>query len=253
MSRKHVAGCLVAVALLLGAQAALAATPAPASAALPATLEAALQNPGPAAGAWAFTMTTRVMKDGAALTTETVRVDPAKPQGQRCIVVAATDSDGKTRRDEVGKSCTSEDDLPTYAWLAKHLRDAKVTALRETAEGAEFRVEPKPGSGLQFSGANLDISGDDLHDLVGTAHVIKVGAGAPYVDRLRLSMAKPQGNSLARVHKLELDYRYAVDPATGARIPTAFDLAVLVRFIGLLDLDTKVEQRFADIRQATPR
>jgi hypothetical protein len=254
MRRMKVLTCTLLVTLLPGAQGAIAATPAAAPVALPATLEAALQNVGPGAdGNWAFTMTTRVMKDGAALTTETVRVDPTKPQGQRCLVVAATDSEGKTKRDEVNKACKSENELPTYAWLARLLREAKVSTLRETADGAEFKVEPKPGSGIRLEGANFQISGDDIKDLAGTAHVTRTASGALYVDRLRLRMPQAAGSVLARVQKFEIDYHYAADPAGGAPLPTTFDMSALVRFIGLLDLDTRIEQRFSDVRRVTPR
>lgn len=241
------AGVLGILVQAAGGAAAPATPTAPA--ALPPALEAALQGAeGETEAGWAYTQSIRVFRSGELVESRTVRIDPGQPADRRCVVLHATGEKGAADADKQDSACADDHDFPSYARLAEMIRDGKVTPVAGGAQGANFRLEPRPGRTLRMTGVDVQISSDETDDLTGTAHVAQAGE-ATWVDRLRLGLPGARGNAVARLHQLDLDYHYARDAATGMRLPAAFDIALRLTLVGLWTLDIRVEQRFSDFRK----
>lgn len=219
----------------------------------PAVIEAALAGAElDTVDGWAFrrTRTTRAGGDLAEVTV--TRFDPARPAGERCTEAEldlATDDTGAGEE----RPCEEAPERPLYGELRELLLDAHYEPLSATDEVAQFRIRPGDETrGFKMGGVDVQFDDGDAKRLVGSVSVRLVGAGAPYVEQVLLGLEEPAGKLVARLSRLDIEYRYAPDPATGVKLIRSFDVGLDLRLFGMFNVSTDVQMAFDEYRPAAP-
>lgn len=152
--------------------------------------------------------------------------------------------DDEVQTEHVDPKKEPKKSLPSYADLRNVIgADAHVVGRDAGRTTYAFTTRHVPRAFAQAGTVSLDVDDKDDDEVFdGKAEVVADVGGQPYVERLELRMQQPEGNWVARVGRIDLNFAFGPDPVrTHVMAATAMDAEVDVRALFVVHRHVRVD------------